>query len=105
MQDKYLIPKHVRGLLERAILMPLPPGWHQVIADILVTGKLPGASDLLPSPYKGPSLHPAHEISLLIHCVRRCRRPWVTQSAKHILEILATNLETMEGNYERFGRY
>jgi len=85
------IPDHVRGLFERAIVLPLPPYWTEVLANILTTGAMPPRGE-----YCGSSLYigttislVAYRVHLLLYVAQRYKHPWKTVSARRHVEHLA----------------
>lgn len=92
------IPDHVRSLLERAIVLPLPPGWAEVIADILVTGAMPNHDECccLSRLIDGNVSHLANRLNLLSYVAQRYMHPWRTIAVKRHLRHLESTIVITE---------
>jgi hypothetical protein len=84
------IPKRVRPLFERAIALPLPPGWAEVLANILTTGAMPNHDECrhLSQSIDRNVSYLAYRLNLLIYVVQRYMHPWRTIAVKRHLRHL-----------------
>jgi hypothetical protein len=85
------IPDHVRGLFERAIVLPLPPYWAEVLVNILTTGAMPPRDEYCGySMYIGTKVSlVAYRVHLLLYVARRYKHPWKTVAVRRHVEYLA----------------
>jgi len=102
MKNKYLLPDHVRGLLERAIVLPMPVGWVGIIATALTTGVVPKRAELrAPVYFGGPNdNYVATRVFVLFSSVSRYYDPWRTTTVTRNIEHLASTILRAE-KYER----
>lgn len=92
------IPDHVRSLLERAIALPLPPGWAEVLAAVLTTGAMPPLTA-----YDGLSIYtqgcvqfvPKRLYTVLFNAARY-KDPWNTTTVGRNLRALQNSITSAE---------